>query len=101
MLLLIALAGCVDSNVSGSDHPGKTTYLRYCFSCHASGVAGAPRHGDVQAWAPRIAKGKATLLETTIAGIPPGMPPKGLCGACSDEKLAAAIDYMVDEAAAP
>ena len=98
LLLLVGLAGCAEPGSPGSGHPGKTTYQRYCFSCHASGVAGAPRSGDVEAWASRAVKGKAALLRTTIAGIPPGMPPKGLCAACTDEQLEAAIDYMIDAA---
>jgi cytochrome c5 len=76
-------------------HPGEQTYNRYCFSCHASGIAGAPRTGDADAWAPRIARGDAALLAATIAGVPPGMPARGLCAQCSDQELAEAIDFMV------
>ncbi len=74
---------------------GKAVYERHCFSCHASGIAGAPRTGDVEAWAPLLAKGDAALLRATIDGVPPGMPAKGLCMACSEQALAEAIDYMV------
>jgi cytochrome c5 len=35
------------------------------------------------------------LLATTIAGVAPAMPPRGLCPTCSDDQLAQAIDYMV------
>jgi cytochrome c5 len=71
-------------------------YTRFCFSCHAAGVAGAPRVGEAAAWAPRIAKGREALIASTIEGIPPGMPPKGLCSSCSDEELAASVDYMLE-----
>ncbi len=91
--MIAALTGCgADSAGTG---PGERVYNRYCFSCHAAGVAGAPRVGDMGAWAPRIAKGPETLLATTISGIAPGMPPRGLCSECTDEELAAAIDYMI------
>ena len=78
-------------------HPGEKTYQNYCFSCHTPGLSGAPKTGDAEAWAPRIAKGADLLLATTIEGIPPAMPPRGMCFDCSDEDLAAAIDYMVEK----
>lgn len=76
-------------------HPGEAVYQRYCFSCHAAGVAGAPKLGDAETWAPRLAKGREQLLHSTIKGMTPGMPERGLCFDCSDEELAAAIDYML------
>jgi cytochrome c5 len=71
-------------------------YNRYCFSCHAAGVAGAPRVGDAQAWAQRSEQGHEALLRATIDGMPPGMPPRGLCSGCTDEELSTAIDYMIE-----
>jgi cytochrome c5 len=66
----------------------------FCFSCHAAGIAGAPKAGDVEAWAPRVAKGQALLLKSTVEGMPSGMPPMGLCAQCTEEQLSAAIDLM-------
>ena len=74
---------------------GKTIYRQYCFSCHASGINGAPREGDDEAWARLAAKGDAELLRITRAGIAPFMPANGLCSTCSDEELSASIDYMM------
>ncbi len=74
---------------------GEATYGRFCFSCHAAGVAGAPKLGDVEAWAPRIAKGLDMLVATSIEGIPPGMPAKGLCMSCTEEDLRNAIAWMI------
>ena len=74
---------------------GAEIYNNFCSSCHNPGLSGAPKLGDTEAWAPRIAKGKALLLEATIAGVQPAMPPRGMCFDCSDEDLAAAVDYMV------
>ncbi len=79
-------------------HPGELIYNRFCFSCHAAGIAGAPRTGDARAWAPRVAKGEAQLLQATIEGIAPGMPAMGLCRQCSEDDLRAAIDYMIPDA---
>ena len=100
----LLLVGCGDGNLGGSQQPrvtpkklpGQLTYQRFCFSCHASGAAGAPRMGDVRAWAPRIAKGEEALIRATIEGIPPGMPPRGLCMQCSDEELAATVQFMLN-----
>lgn len=92
--LVVTLAGCGGAQDTG--HAGEQTYNRYCFSCHAAGVAGAPRVGDPEAWAPRIEKGRDALLQSTIDGIPPGMPARGLCSECSDAQLADSIDYMIE-----
>ncbi len=104
----IALAGCGqqppaaggdDAVASGaSEHPGKQTYDRFCTSCHSMGAAGAPKSGDKAAWAPLIAKGIDTLVQSTITGKAPGMPAKGLCMSCSDADLRAAVEYMVEQA---
>ena len=100
--LAILLTGCGEGSSGGADgtaaappHPGEATFNRYCFSCHAAGIASSPKIGDVEAWAPRIAKGEAALLESTINGVLPSMPARGLCTQCTDEELADAIDYMV------
>ena len=79
-----------------AEHPGKRTYERYCHSCHAAGVAGAPLLGEPADWEGRIARGVEAMLQTTITGIPPGMPPKGLCVTCDEDELRQAIDYMLE-----
>lgn len=91
------LAACGDGagDAGGGNAVGETVYNRSCFSCHASGVAEAPITGDAAAWAPRLAKGRELLLKSVKDGVPPGMPPMGLCMTCSDEELTAAIDYML------
>lgn len=104
-LVVVALLGACTEGAGGSAaaggsaevHPGEQTYTRFCFSCHAAGIAGAPRTGSVEQWAPRIAKGADALLRTTIDGIPPGMPARGLCNQCSDQELADAVDFMVSK----
>ena len=97
VVLATLAAGC-DGGGEGTEpaHPGEQTYVRYCFSCHAAGVAGAPRVGQAGAWAPRIARGREAMLESTVQGVPPGMPPRGLCTTCTEEELTAAIDYMME-----
>lgn len=73
---------------------GEQVYSTKCFSCHATGAAGAPKLGDAAAWAPRIAQGTDTLYTHAIGGLN-GMPAKGLCMDCSDDEIKAAVDHMV------
>ena len=98
--IAIALVGLLAACDQGeSEHPGKQTYERYCYTCHASGLAGAPPLDDGEAWAPRLARGRDALLESVVQGMPPGMPPKGLCYTCTDDKLRESIDYMIESIA--
>lgn len=76
---------------------GEATYNKVCMVCHAAGVAGAPKLGDKEAWAPRIAQGIEAMLKTAIAG-KGAMPPRGTCATCSDDELKAAIEFMVSKA---
>jgi len=98
---LLVVAGCSgEAETAGPRHPGEQIYLNTCFSCHASGVAGAPAVGDSEGWAALAQKGREALLQSTIEGVPPGMPPKGLCADCTDEELGQAIDYMIEKSQA-
>src|SRR5262245_20376672 len=92
-----SITGCTGGSGSeASAKSGEKTFQQFCFSCHAAGVAGAPKVGDAAAWAPRIAEGKDVMLKKSITGVPPGMPPRGLCSLCTDADLSAAIDCMVE-----
>lgn len=70
-------------------------YSKICASCHVAGLAAAPRFGNKKEWARRIAKGLDTLYRSSIDGVPPAMPAKGMCFDCSDDDLKAVVDYMV------
>ena len=96
-ILVLALTGCEStSKVSQEVHPGKQTYTKYCFTCHAAGVADAPTFGIAEEWVEVLAKNREELLQTTKTGIPPGMPVNGLCMSCTDQQLLDAIDYMLE-----
>jgi len=75
---------------------GEQVYSSNCLVCHGTGVAGAPKLGDIAAWAPRIAAGMDSLLANAVNGLN-AMPPKGLCMSCSDEEMQAVVEYMVNE----
>ena len=76
----------------------ESNFNKSCATCHNAGVAGAPKFADVAAWAPRVEKGMDALYASTINGLPPAMPQKGMCFSCSDDELRALVDYMVDAA---
>ena len=75
---------------------GEAVYKAQCVACHAAGVAGAPKFGDVAAWAPRIATGYDALLNSTLKG-------KGAMGAqgggdWEDPEIGRAVVYMTTAA---
>jgi len=65
--------------------------------CHAAGVAGSPMTGDVAAWSARIEQGRDKLLSNSIQGIGI-MPPKGGQSQLSDEEVASAVDFLIQQA---
>lgn len=71
-------------------------YNKSCATCHTAGLAGAPKFGVSDDWASRVAKGKEALYESSINGLPPAMPAKGMCFSCTDDDLKALVDYMVE-----
>ena len=94
--LALAAALIAFSGVASADK-GKELYDTKCFTCHASGVAGAPKFGDKAAWEPRAAKGMDEVMKIVISG-KGAMPPKGTCMDCSDADLKAAAEYMINNA---
>ena len=54
----------------------RSVYAQACATCHAAGIAGAPKVGDKAAWAPRIAQGIDVLTTNVIKG-KGAMPPQG------------------------
>lgn len=73
---------------------GKTIYEGVCHTCHATGMLGSPKFGDKGAWAPRIAKGVATLHDHALHGFN-SMPAKGGNADLLDVEVTNAVDYMV------
>ncbi|MCZ2721477.1 cytochrome c5 family protein [Marinomonas sp. 15G1-11] len=83
--------------VATSDGPrsGEDVYGAFCTACHSIGVAGAPKFGNADDWAPRVAQGMDTLLSHALNGLN-AMPARGTCSTCSDEEIESAVTYMVD-----
>ena len=103
LLLSTGLVACADSdNKISQPSVGETQsttgapaqYASSCGACHMAGAAGAPKSGDVEAWAARLkAKGMDGLVASVRNGLN-AMPPGGLCNSCSDEDHVALISYM-------
>lgn len=71
---------------------GEDVYKAQCVTCHAAGVAGAPKFGDAAAWAPRIKTGFEALWNSALKG-------KGAMGAqgggsFEDLEIGRAVVYM-------
>jgi cytochrome c5 len=77
---------------------GTEVFEGTCKACHGLGIAGAPKAGDATAWAPRIAKGKATLYDHAIKGFTGTagvMPAKGGRTDLSDDLIKQAVDHII------
>lgn len=84
-----------DASAVAAVRTGEQVYQAACTACHAAGVAGAPKTGDTAAWAPRLAQGYETLLNSALKG-------KGAMGAqgggeYSDYEIARAVVYLANQ----
>lgn len=73
---------------------GEEVFKAQCSTCHATGVAGAPKFGDAAAWGTRIKSGFDALLTSALKG-------KGAMGAQSggdfdDFEIARAVVHMAN-----
>ncbi len=94
-LLAMLLAGATASALAAS---GKEVYEAKCALCHTSGLAGAPKLGDKEAWAARVRGGVASLYRSALEGTPRGMPAKGGDLGLADADVRAAVDYLLASA---
>lgn len=94
----VAAADSDEATNNGGE--GKAVYESTCVSCHGTDIPNIPQLGDAEAWAPRIEQGADTLYKHAIegfqgdSGMP--MPAKGGNPDLSDDKVKAAVDYMVE-----
>jgi cytochrome c5 len=73
---------------------GEEVFKAQCGTCHAAGLAGAPKFGDAAAWAPRIKTGYETLLNSSLKG-KNAMGAQG-GGNFDDYEIARAVVYMAN-----
>ncbi|HEY1327939.1 MAG TPA: c-type cytochrome [Casimicrobiaceae bacterium] len=93
--VVMAEAGGPKGNLTGQQ-----VFEQVCTTCHAAGIAGAPKVGDAAAWKPRIAEGADTLFKHAIAGFQGKtgmMPPKGGNTDLADVEVERAVVYMANK----
>jgi cytochrome c5 len=73
---------------------GEEVFKAQCGTCHAAGLAGAPKFGDAAAWAPRIKTGYETLLNSSLKG-KNAMGAQG-GGNFDDYEIARAVVYLAN-----
>ena len=83
-----------------TERSGEQVVKAQCSKCHAEGIGGAPKIGDLQAWVQRIKQGLPYLVNSAIHGHG-GMPPRGGQANLTDSELRSAILYMYNPAAVP
>lgn len=106
----VALIGDPDVGVVAAASPppetvraplsGPQVYNDICYLCHtAPGVGGAPVHGDMAAWAPRLTQSTDVLQDHVLNGYTGEagyMPPKGGRLDLTDEEMIAALEFMLE-----
>jgi cytochrome c5 len=75
---------------------GKMVYEKTCAACHATGLVGAPKIGDKEAWSAHIHHGVDHMVESAIKG-KGAMPAKGGNASLSDDEVKAAVGYIVEQ----
>jgi cytochrome c5 len=81
-----------------TERSGEQIVKAQCAKCHAEGVGGAPKVGDLQAWVQRMKFGLPYLVSSAIHGHG-GMPPRGGQANLTDSELRSAILYMYSPSA--
>src|SRR5690606_23351086 len=89
----------VDADAPKVFKTGEQVYQSTCSACHGTGVAGAPKFGDKDAWAKYIDQGYDALVNNAIHGIN-AMPPKGGNASLDDFEVARAVVYMTNQSGA-
>ncbi len=89
-------AGAMVASAKAALESGEAVYSKACVSCHKLGIAGAPKTGDKDAWAPLIGSGMDTLVNNAING-KGKMPAKGGNASLTDAQVRAAVEYMTEQ----
>ena len=100
-----AQSGAEEADSSASEAPAtasvevpdnvKAAVDTLCAACHISGVGNAPKYGDKEDWAARMANGIDAVAASAIAG-KGAMPARG-GSQLTDEEIKLAIQYMVSK----
>jgi cytochrome c5 len=75
---------------------GEETFQAVCATCHAQGLAGAPKVGDAKAWGKLIKEGQVNLTADGYMGVR-AMPARGGRADLSVPDFANAVVYMANQ----
>lgn len=89
----------VNKDAAPAVRSGEQVVKAKCGSCHFTGLNGAPKIGDRQAWIGRVSKGLDKVIASGIHGRG-GMPARGGVADLSDAEMRAAVIYMFTESTA-
>ena len=89
----------MEANAPKVEKDGKQVVETVCAACHATGALNAPKIGDKDGWAKRLAQGYEMLTQHAVKGIRQ-MPPRGGNPDLTDTELARAVAYMANQAGA-
>ena len=89
----------VSRTARAAERTGEQIVQAQCVKCHATGVGGAPKIGDLAAWIPRVKQGFDGVIRSAIKGHGP-MPPRGGMADLTDAEVKSAIVYMMSKDAA-
>jgi len=89
----------MDASAPKTEKSGQQVVETVCAACHATGALNAPKIGDKDAWAKRLAQGYEMLTQHAAKGIRQ-MPPRGGNPDLTDTELARAVAYMANQAGA-
>ena len=88
-----------DANAPRVFQTGEAVYKAVCATCHAAGVAGAPKFGNAADWGKYIPTGFDAMLQVAIHG-KGAMPAKGGNPDLDDFEVARAVVYMANNSGA-
>jgi cytochrome c5 len=90
----------VDRRAPPKARTGEQIVQAQCAKCHASGVNGAPRIGDKEAWVQRAKLGFDSVVRSAIHGHG-AMPARGGMADITDEEMRSAVTYMFQASVKP
>ena len=99
-ILALSLALAPTLAHAQAQRSGESIVSTQCAKCHGSGVAGAPKIGDREAWSARVKQGLDPLVRSAIKGHG-GMPSRGGMADLTDPEIRDAVIYMVTHSIAP
>jgi cytochrome c5 len=93
-ILFAAAFAAMTGTAYGAHHlTGEQVVHAQCMTCHESGVNGAPRIGDREAWIPRLSQGVDALVRSAMHGHG-AMPARGGMAQLTDRQLREAVIYL-------